>query len=92
MSRHHHTDIGLHAQPGQGDDAEVEVERPPTEEEVAAWVRAACEVRANPALRENMLQTVLTSMAQEGFHIDRARAEQLLDRALDGPPLIIPDE
>jgi hypothetical protein len=61
-------------------------ERSPTEEERAAWAKAACEVRADPSRRENLLQTVLTSMAQEGFHIDRTRGEQLLDEALDGPP------
>ena len=72
--------------PGANDQTYWDAERPPTEEEVAAWAQAACETRANPARRENLLQTVLTSMAQEGFHIDRARGEQLLDEALDGPP------
>ena len=71
---------------GANDQTYWNAERPATEEEVATWAQAACEVRANPARRENLLQTVLTSMAQEGFHIDRARGEQLLDEALDGPP------
>jgi len=59
----------------------------PSMPEAAAWQRAAEEVRANPDLRENLIQSVLTSMALEGFDIDYDRAQQLLDDVLSGPPL-----
>lgn len=57
-----------------------------TEEE--RWRRAAEEVRANPALRANMIESALSSMRLSGFIIDRETAERVFDDAIDGPPLV----
>jgi hypothetical protein len=56
------------------------------------WSTAVAAIRSSPALREDILQSVMTSMAFEGFAVDRRRSEELLERALDGRPIEQPGE
>ena len=54
------------------------------------WTAAVEAVRSSPRLRESILQSVMSSMAYEGFEVDRERSEALLEQALNGPPLEYP--
>ncbi len=57
---------------------------------VARWNRTVEAIRTAPELRENILRSVMTSMALEGFQVDREESERLLDEVLNGPPLEYP--
>jgi len=54
------------------------------------WAAAVEAVRFSPRLRANILQSVMSSMAYEGFEVDREWSEALLEQALNGPPLEYP--
>ena len=54
------------------------------------WADAVDAVRSSPHLRSQILESVMSSMAFEGFAIDRERSEALLDQALNGPALEYP--
>ena len=51
------------------------------------WESAARAVRECPDLWEVILEAVMASMILEGFVVTRERSEELLDQALNGPPL-----
>ena len=57
---------------------------------VDRWAQAVAAIKGSPRLRESILRSVMSSMAFEGFKVDRERSEALLDRALHGPPLEYP--
>ena len=54
------------------------------------WEAAVTEVRTSPELRDAILRSVMFSMECAGFEVERSRSEVLLDRALNGLPLLYP--
>jgi hypothetical protein len=74
-------DVSTAASPAPSSDGE----RP--SQTVARWNHSVDVIRADPELRENILRSVMTSMALEGFDVDREESERLLDEVLDGPPI-----
>ena len=58
----------------------------------SAWDEAVAAVRASVELRESILRSVMSSMAIEGFDVDREQSDRLLDEALSGPPLMFPGD
>lgn len=64
----------------------------PTPEEQAEWDAESAYIRAHPDIYENMLESVMSSMAFSGFHIDDERARRIFEKVLDGPALVIPEE
>ncbi len=63
-----------------------------TRARLVAWNDAAARVHSDPALRESLLRSVISSMEIEGFTVDRANSERLFEEALDGPPLLFPGD
>jgi len=56
------------------------------------WASAVHAIRQSPQLRDEILRSVMTSMEIEGFEVDIAHSQQLLEEALDGPPLVVPGD
>ena len=56
------------------------------------WAHGVAAVQGAPDIRESILRSVMSSMAFEGFDVDRGRSELLLDQALNGPPLEYPGD
>lgn len=62
------------------------------EEEKRLWALAVDDIRQSPELHESILRSVMSSMAFEGFPVDRAESELLFELALNGPPLVYEPE
>lgn len=56
--------------------------------EQMAEIRDRARMRADPELREDVLKSIMSSMAADGIVVDRERSARWLDAALDGPPLV----
>jgi hypothetical protein len=55
----------------------------------ATWDRTMSRLRTSHDEREEMLTTVLSSLAAEDIHIDRDTAREVLWEVIDGEPLIL---